>query len=198
MGSRRRMRDSKGAAPNSRAEGGCNCAAAKDTLKRSHHGISLVFRRCRHRWNGVIEVTSVGAYAAEVYWVLCANFRFGNPACSTSVSLSHTRSRGRSGMQIFQPQNLCSVTEGYEERNSAGWVGVPMAVRQSRLQVVPSGVFEMLANATAIRAWPCGGFLSSLIIGAMVVAIDVLSEKRGRSVRWGRGSDQRPLSVRMG
>ena len=40
------------------------------------------------------------------------------------IAEPYAQSWSQSGMQIFQPQNLCSVTKGYEARNSAGSVDV--------------------------------------------------------------------------
>ena len=57
-------------------------------------------------------------------WVLCANFRHGNGMVDRCIAEPNAQSWSQSGMHIFQPQNLCPVTKGYEARNSAGTVDV--------------------------------------------------------------------------
>jgi hypothetical protein len=51
-------------------------------------------------------------------WVVCANFRHENPAWSTGVSLSHTRSRGPKVVCRFSSRKICARHQGYGARSS--------------------------------------------------------------------------------
>ena len=111
--SRRRMRDSKGAATNSRAEGligsgvqvrrteGNTELLAPQDFAAECVGVGVV-------GHGVIDVTRLARRHPRSMWVRCANFRYRNPAWSTGVSLSHTRSRGPKVVCRFSSRRICA------------------------------------------------------------------------------------------
>ena len=104
---------------------GCNCAAPKETLKRSHQRITLLSASVSASLGRRNRRNPAGAQGVEVYVVAVRKLSPWEPGIvDRCIAKPYAQSRSQSGAQIFQPHNPCAVTQRHEARNTAGSVDV--------------------------------------------------------------------------